>query len=116
MKTAEEILQTELDKEGIVYVFDEHEDYIGDQDYAFSQALSAMHEYAEQFKPKWIPVAERLPEPDSAFYLVSCGVKNITLIMWYGLNDSGSHSWFYVDSIVKPYLLPHHWMPLPDAP
>lgn len=91
-------------------------DIIWERSYPVSAVISIVDEYAEQFKTKWIASNEQMPEPDSAFYLVSCGVKNITLIMWYGLHDNGENVWFYIDGMVKKHLLPHHWIPLPEAP
>lgn len=45
-------LKKHLDKEGLTYECDEHENYIGDQDYGFSCVINAMEEYASHFKAK----------------------------------------------------------------
>ena len=71
---------------------------------------------ATQYRAGWIPVAERLPEPES-YILVS--FENFTLldIATYRVDDDGSGA-FYVDGCVCTYLslgfFVNAWMPLPE--
>ena len=75
MKTAEETLKS----------FQGNSAYIHEDD-----AIGAINEYAEQFKPKWIPVSERLPEYNGSFLIA--------------VPNTGLHGYHYVLSIYTSML------------
>lgn len=70
----------------------------------------------EADRDKWISVADRLPEADKSFVLVSAGQYNVILIMWYGLDAEGDNNWFYNECVAKKHLRPNFWKPLPTPP
>lgn len=70
--------------------------------------------YAEQFKPQWIPVTERLPKGADIAYLVSVKNKNkeggIPLIDIAVFDSDGIWQKYTVWEDVT------HWMNLPELP
>lgn len=62
---------------------------------------------------QWISVEERLPEKESS--CLACANKGVHK-MYYGLNSDNNYKWFIHDEPVRPYMIPSHWMPLPDPP
>lgn len=124
-------LKKHLDKEGVVYEFDEHEDYIGDQDYGFSTVIVAMEEYAKPYIDKsdqlqaelkqvkaereWISVKDRLPEFGEEFNCIqelSDGQEPVVSITEF---DGVKKIFCYPGTDIKQTGITH-WQPLPSAP
>lgn len=72
--------------------------------------IEAMREFAEQFKPKWISVEERLPEEDGIRVLGYSAFQD-EAYMCYS-NTNGSERRISGPGSVKIT----HWMPLPTKP
>lgn len=81
---------------------------------SFEDAVEACDEYAEQFRPRWIPVSERLPKGPDIVYLVAVKNKNkengIPLIDIAVFDSDG----IWQKSTVWEDVT--HWMNLPEAP
>jgi hypothetical protein len=91
-----------------------------------NRIIDAADEYAESMMPRWIPVAERLPEEDSNVLVSYCykegegdtSHSNIAITsyghMYFGGNKVGIHHWR------APFKYFHNnyeviaWMPLPE--
>lgn len=75
--------------------------------------VSAMHEYAAQFKPKWISVAKELPTVQDENYLVMVRNKNkeggIPIIDMATWTEDGWNQWNTWETV-------QYWMPLPEPP
>lgn len=77
MKSAEEILSEssgwtiEELRESVI-----NDDFVNNMVISAEEVIEAMEAYAEQFKPKWISVTERLPENEGVQYLVRVRNKN----------------------------------------
>lgn len=73
---------------------------------------------AEVAKSRWIPVTERLPSEELAFYLCYTDAGIVVECLWtnnkYGLGPFGDWGWRLMD--VPQYQKVTHWMPLPQAP
>lgn len=71
----------------------------------------AMESYAAQFKPKWVPCSERLPEgkDEVLVYLPESGIK----IGWVG-SFKAELSWYTYGGIYS--MANSYWMPLPNKP
>lgn len=78
--------------------------------------FNACHEIAEQFKPKWIPVTERLPEDGQEIIFISTnGKKKIGKYAWLTADIRNESAWIrilntdnsYTDHRVKC------WLPTP---
>lgn len=69
-------------------------------------------------KPRWIPVTERLPSEELAFYLCYTDAGIVAECLWtnnkYGLGPFGDWGWRLMD--VPQYQKVTHWMPLPEPP
>lgn len=65
---------------------------------------------------KWIKCSERLPEPEQ--FVLAVVNKGSIFMMYYGLAvvHDKQNNWFYNDEIIKPYMKPTHWQPLPEPP
>ena len=72
----------------------------------------------ELSKPRWIPVTERLPSEELAFYLCYTDAGIVVECLWtnnkYGLGTFGNWGWRLMD--VPQYQKVTHWMPLPTPP
>jgi len=62
-------------------------------------------EYAEQFKPKWIDVNERLPEEDGEYLTLAKQFNNSQQVVRF---HRGCWSMWNQETT--------HWMPLPEPP
>ena len=67
---------------------------------------------ALEMTPRWIPVSERLPEPDGD-YLVSLNDTPRTKMVMYFYRDGDDGKWS--DDWGRAKLITH-WMPLPEPP
>jgi len=93
MKTAEEILKPyQFDKAGKVNI---------------SDAINAMHEYAEQ--DRWVSVEERLPEIEADNYTVDVIITDGTTVSKGFLRNG---KWICRDMMEKIT----YWKPLPAQP
>jgi len=111
MKNAHEILYTKPSEQ--VFVGDEDENA---QDfYTEDDILDAMVEFAEQFKPKWFSVEERLPESSEEVL----GVMQTTLDIYICFYRK-SRNLFEVYGLGRKQPITDmkvaHWMPLPELP
>lgn len=105
MKTAEEILE-------------EHFSYFHE---CLDTTIMAMEQYADQFKPKWVSVEERLPETDGE---LSDDVLISGRIFLYGEYSHIGTTIGWIDekgtwgNIIpeKQKVFVTHWMPLPEPP
>lgn len=101
MKTELEILNSKIDfsQDGII-----------DR----QKAIEAMQEYAEQFKPKWISVEERLPEEEGFEFIIfgryaaDCPDRVMTAQFNF------KKGYFHVKGVKSKNVT--HWMPLPTKP
>lgn len=84
-----------------------------------SSALAAMEAYADQYRDKWVSVADRLPEKDgdsSIYCLVSTKHEGIVVRPYneyhkcWDQEDGDDHFTESVGGNVT------HWMPLPPSP
>jgi hypothetical protein len=81
---------------------------IGDgQEQANMATARAMYELGRTDATTWVPVSERLPEPNSG-YVLGLMPNGRCWITW--LNEEGR--WSAMDKSYGPT----HWMPLPAAP
>lgn len=64
----------------------------------------AMEEYADQAKPEWVSVTERLPNLDTEVWVFWQGI----VILSYYFNFCGHNVFHHDDQEVTPT----HWMPL----
>lgn len=113
MKTYQRILQEELQKEG----------YVNAQNLivnAGSHCVEQVFEdttkrYANQFKPKWISVEERLPNHFNPVIgaFVSTNYVDCCIVVKYVRQDC---SVCFTDVLGESQLDITHWMPLPEAP
>ncbi|CDB76592.1 putative uncharacterized protein [Blautia sp. CAG:237] len=74
-----------------------------------------MNEYGEQEENRWIPVSERLPDPDE-YILVSFENFSVPMISRYTVDDEDNGTFRIgdeVDSFVDNDLFVNAWMPLP---
>ena len=74
-----------------------------------------MNEYGEQEENRWIPVSERLPDPDE-YILVSFENFSVPMIGRYTVDDEDNGTFRIgdeVDSFVDNDLFVNAWMPLP---
>ncbi len=106
MKTKEEI----LDK-NIINRFD---------DIDRNTFLTAMQEYADQFKPKWISINDSLPT-EYGVYLIYTKYSGIQVSRWSDYNVTYGMPFkeaFFLRSPSKQHSKKHftHWMPLPEKP
>nr|DAG22556.1 MAG TPA: Protein of unknown function (DUF551) [Caudoviricetes sp.] len=80
----------------------------------FGQANAALRDKV----PEWIPVKEKLPEPEKMVLLIVNGkVKNITLIGAYELGEFDTNEGWILEMCPEwkdPKVT--HWMPLPEPP
>lgn len=67
--------------------------------------IEAMEVYAAQFKPKWIPVTERLPE--NRTYVMVCNYNGYDIAEY-------KHGCFFIGLDKVDCVT--HWMPLPTPP
>lgn len=73
-------------------------------------------EIAVLSKPRWIPVTERLPEPDVPC-LCWCKGGTYGQIRWYGLYYLTSHrTWAFYDNDYTDNKEVTHWMYRPEPP
>lgn len=81
----------------------------------FNGAVELLH---KREKPRWIPVTERLPSEELAFYLCYTDAGIVVECLWtnnkYGLGPFSDWGWRLVD--VPQYQKVTHWMPLPEPP
>lgn len=68
--------------------------------------------------PEWIPVSERLPEPEKMVLLIVSGkIKNISFVDAYDLGEFDTDEGWILE--MWPEWKDHkvtHWMPLPELP
>ena len=80
----------------------------------FGQANAALRDKV----PEWIPVTERLPEPEKMVLLTVSGkVKNISLVDAYELGEFNTDEGWILEMWPEwkdPKVT--HWMPLPELP
>ena len=80
----------------------------------FGQANAALREKV----PEWIPVSERLPEPEKMVLLIVSGkIKNISFVDAYDLGEFDTDEGWILE--MWPEWKDHkvtHWMPLPELP
>jgi|GEM_PF-6590921 len=108
MKTLEEIKESYADARG----FDSWDDYKNVSPVDESVFDKIAEAYADQFKPKWIPVEERLPRTEKS------GWVNVIV------KDGGKYFVMSLPSATPGIMLRDpsgtavitHWMPLPAAP
>lgn len=111
MKTAEEMLKTELNIDRLSPL-------------QFSGIIKSHEKYADQFKPKWISVEERLPEPNKDDNRLTKYVWCLTYSVKYGtkvLPFNPHHICWDDEDCDDHYSEPiggkvTHWMPLPTKP
>lgn len=74
--------------------------------------IAAMHQYAEQFKPKWIDVRERLPRKHQRVSITEriTGLTEPVVLQgsWEG------NRWRIYGGVTSENVT--HWMPLPEPP
>ena len=73
-------------------------------------ALKASNDFIVNNKPKWIPVAERLPEQNT---------RVIGFMAWKGITaiEYQHGKWYSIDHLQPlPDEAVTHWMPLPQPP
>lgn len=103
MKTAKEFVTEKL--------------YLQDSDLPlieFEQWLDLMSEFADQFKPKWIPVSERLPEYGERVLCFTIHGSIPVCYLGYYYDDNGKFVLAYNGTDVVDNVT--HWMPLPEPP
>jgi hypothetical protein len=73
----------------------------------YRQALSETIKALEQ-EPRWIPVSERLPEPDVEVLVTddACGLATISTDSIYESEATGEKEWYTSQRVTA-------WMPLP---
>ena len=107
MKTYNEILERKMD-------------HYGETKAAYEFAAE---EYADQFKPKWIPVSERLPDNDDEVLVIINYTEQPIMAYfkhekWFG--SLATRDEMKSCSADDPELLDSdwvtHWMPLPPKP
>lgn len=80
----------------------------------FGQANAALRDKV----PEWIPVSERLPEPEKMVLLIVSGkIKNISFVDAYDLGEFDTDEGWILE--MWPEWKDHkvtHWMPLPELP
>lgn len=81
-------------------------------------ALECMEEYADQFKPKWIPVTERLPEEKQNGYSdyvlgYSDTFRGVYFVIRY---DYDSEQFLHEKGHDAQYNPITHWTPLLEQP
>lgn len=89
-----------------------------DKAYEQGDVLAAMEEYADQFKPQWIPVSERLPDltvnNGKASEEVIVLIDSVTYIGYY-TTDGWCYS--FGDLMENPFFKKlTHWSPIPKLP
>lgn len=80
----------------------------------FGQANAALRDKV----PEWIPVSERLPEPEKMVLLIVSGkIKNISFVDAYELGEFDTDEGWILEMWPewKDYKVTH-WMPLPELP
>ena len=63
---------------------------------------------------EWIPITERLPEPDVDVLFAHRVVRVEILCVEQGFMDVEGR--FYIQTTTVARVHPTHWMPLPDPP
>ncbi len=109
MKTREELLHS-------IYQ-DEYKNTKPGQAYPIhypDYVLKAMQEYADQFKPKWIPVSERLPDQFQYVDIWTKGHDRLTGCHFDG--EVFEAELFGEEEYFEPIKHVTHWMPLPEKP
>ncbi len=74
---------------------------------------------AEANAPKWTLCTDALPDPESRVFVLANKGKNEygnCFIMYYGLIEDDRMGWILDGDVVKQYMTPTHWMPLPSPP
>lgn len=62
---------------------------------------------------RWVS-AEEPPEKESKVLVFA---NDSIFIMWYGLTNKDGYGWFLNDEqVIRPYMMPTHWQPLPQPP
>jgi len=72
--------------------------------------INAMHEFADQHKPKWISVDDELPKELNQVLLFESKYNLIVLGMYVG------ERWILADGSDVFIEKATHWMPLPENP
>jgi len=105
MKSAEEILLDELNEHHIQYVegIPNLKKFI----------LDAMEEYSSQFKPQWISVEDRLPNPGSS---VICCLENNTIHQLVFGKSLGFFLPYLFSGVETGSNNVTYWMELPNPP
>lgn len=82
----------------------------GKRSYSALEVHSMLNEYAEQFKPKWIPVSERLPEEGQIVDIFSVTEGRQTDVVF----ENGC----FITYLMLPFqwTMIKYWMPLPPIP
>ena len=84
-----------------------------------AKVLEKVADYWCERVPKWIPVAERLPESVCKSYLCLTDTGYHCEVRWtnnvYGLRKS-DNKWGWSIADVPQYCNVTHWMPLPEPP
>lgn len=100
MRSAEEILKTKSN--GCAYEYSP-----GLHVMPYAEALDAMREYGDQFKPKWISVDKEHPE-NEGYYQTWVGGFSRPIELYY---SEGSFK-----TTDRHKINVTHWMPLPEKP
>lgn len=90
--------------------------YLPPDMYGNFKIMQAMEDYADQFKPKWIPVTERLPEKSEDPYMsVEVWVYDSVLGHIRARYSFSLGEWIGMAGAPYPDFVTH-WMPLPEKP
>lgn len=85
-------------------------------DFQMSDCVDMLNEYAEQFKPKWISVEERLPDGQEEVLVYMPGYGAPIAVYFLTDLDENRLTWLNPFFITKNFNEVTHWMPLPQLP
>lgn len=78
-----------------------------------TKAKEILQSLPTETKEEWVSVEERLPKKET--FVIVFANKSV-MQMYYGLDNDGGYKWWLTGLVVRSYMIPTHWMPLPESP
>lgn len=109
MKTIDELLNEFAVDSG----FEDYLDYQNSLTLSDGEWMEICEKYAEQFKPKWIPVQERMPEEEGEYLICDMSYNPPLVYSSFCQFHNGEKNFYSTigDSVADTLT---HWMNLPE--